>query len=275
MSLLDHLIVLNLLELDRAIPQVEVAQREKVYYIALNELQAVLREANDQLIELKMKHVRLETHMVELMRNIQNLQKSDATATRDKQLNALQEAKSRLQEELNGLEYDERGLRQEVSKLEAKVKTAQSQQNDWLKNTSNNTAYSNTTSNANQTESSTNASSNQNATGNSSASSTSSSATVNSSQNAADGANNAAQSNGNTTPKSDTPDFQRWSSVSEPFERLERLKRKLAANEISTAEASRVLEQEMRNAELERLFQAEEEREELAKQLAELKKKLQ
>ncbi len=62
--------------------------------------------------------------------------------------------------------------------------------------------------------------------------------------------------------------------VDEPFERLERLKRRLEANEISQQEATSQLEQELRDFELEKLFQSQEQEAQLEKELAALKKKL-
>ena len=62
--------------------------------------------------------------------------------------------------------------------------------------------------------------------------------------------------------------------VDEPFERLERLKRRLEANEISQQEATRQFEQELRDFELEKFFQSQEQEAQLEKELAALKKKL-
>ena len=230
MSLVNRLISLNLIELGRAIPTIPQDTREQILDIALGEMQAALLEADEQIINLRTRHAQDETNLVGIMKNIQDLTKTDVTPSRDGQLAALREARSRLEEDLNGLELDEKQLRQEVAKLMANANSAEVQRSSWL------------------------------------------------------AADKTTQPPSSETKSPETPvqtqtthtNEQGFGNkrVDEPFERLERLKRRLEANEISRQEATSQLEQEIRDFELEKLFQSEEQEAQLEQELAALKKKL-
>jgi chromosome segregation ATPase len=132
MSLLNRLITLNLLDLPHAIPTLPQTRREQVLNAVVGEIQAALQEANEQVINLRSKHVQDESSLVGVLRNIQDLNKAGASVAKTAQLTALQEAKSRLEEDLNGLELDEQQLRQELNLLEAKLSAAEKERSIWM-----------------------------------------------------------------------------------------------------------------------------------------------
>lgn len=241
MTLVNRLLTLNLIEFEQVLPTQPADKREQILVIALDEMRAAVEEANDQIIELKIRHSQDESNLVGILKSIQELNKSEANPAQASQLKALQEAKNRLEEDLNGLEYDDRQLRQEIVRLEAKIKAAESRRASWFKPDSVNEA-----------------------------------ATANQNKKVDPEPTQKTEAHAATTEPEIGEVKDKFGSrrIDEPFARLERLKRKLAANEISVNEATAQLEQEMRNFELEKAFRTDEEEEQLAQDLAELKKNL-